>query len=116
NWESTIEFGDALKGAKSDALKVAAHELGLGLDLYWDDTAELAAWEDAQAQAEALAALAKPSEYPLNGVQFIARAGDELSLNVNEILEPLEIKMETLMAADKDILIEWWEKLKKLGI
>ncbi len=48
NWEETIEFGDALKGAKSDSLKVCASLLGIGLDLYYDDTAELQKFEDAQ--------------------------------------------------------------------
>ena len=41
-WHPANEWGDALKAAKSDGLKVAAHELGIALDLYWDDRAE---WE-----------------------------------------------------------------------
>jgi hypothetical protein len=39
-WFPANAWGDALKSAKSDGLKVAAHELGIGLDLYWDDDAE----------------------------------------------------------------------------
>jgi len=48
NWEETVEFGDALKGAKSDSLKVCASLLGVGLDLYYDDLAELHKFNDAQ--------------------------------------------------------------------
>lgn len=46
-WEDKTEFGDAIKGATSDALKVAAMRLGIGLDLYWDDQAEQTEFEDA---------------------------------------------------------------------
>lgn len=40
-WEMGTEFGDALKGAQSDAKKNAAKELGIGLDLYYDDDAAI---------------------------------------------------------------------------
>ncbi len=53
NWEKTIEFGDALKGAKSDGLKVAAHEFGIGLELYWNDSAELQAYDERQERLNA---------------------------------------------------------------
>lgn len=42
DWGDNTEFGDALKGAESDAIKVAASTLGraFGLQLYWDDELE----------------------------------------------------------------------------
>lgn len=36
-WRASMEFGDALKGASSDALKRCGVSLGVGLDLYYDD-------------------------------------------------------------------------------
>lgn len=53
DWGKTIEFGDALKGAKSDGLKVAAHQIGIGLQLYWDDSAELQAYDERQEKLNA---------------------------------------------------------------
>lgn len=55
-WEMGTEFGDALKGAQSDAKKNAAKELGIGLDLYYDDDAAIELHETRQRQAEELQA------------------------------------------------------------
>lgn len=49
-WEMGTEFGDALKGAESDAKKFAAKELGIGLDLYYDDDAAIERYEQLQAE------------------------------------------------------------------
>lgn len=62
NWEATVEFGDALKGAKSDGLKVAAHELGIGLDLYYDDDAAITEYETKQERLNALKELERKPE------------------------------------------------------
>lgn len=42
DWNESMEFGDAFKGASSDALKVCASSIGkaFGLQLYWDDDME----------------------------------------------------------------------------
>lgn len=45
-----MEFGDALKGASSDALKRCGISLGIGLGLYYDDTAKRAEFEQRKAQ------------------------------------------------------------------
>lgn len=52
-WEMGTEFGDALKGAESDAKKFAAKELGIGLDLYYDDDAAIERYEQLQSEQEA---------------------------------------------------------------
>lgn len=54
-WEMGTEFGDALKGAESDAKKFAAKELGIGLDLYYDDDAAIEQHELRKQQQEELA-------------------------------------------------------------
>lgn len=51
-WEMGTEFGDALKGAESDAKKFAAKELGIGLDLYYDDDAAIERYETLQREKE----------------------------------------------------------------
>lgn len=55
-WEMGTEFGDALKGATSDAKKFCAKELGIGLDLYYDDDAALEQYEMRLQQQEELRA------------------------------------------------------------
>lgn len=54
-WEMGTEFGDALKGAESDAKKFAAKELGIGLDLYYDDDAAIEQYEIRKQQQDELA-------------------------------------------------------------
>lgn len=55
-WEMGTEFGDAFKGAISDAKKNAAKELGIGLDLYYDDDAAIEQHETRQHQQRELQA------------------------------------------------------------
>ena len=47
-WRSEMEFGDALKGASSDALKRCGVSMGIALDLYYNDDAAKLAWELAE--------------------------------------------------------------------
>lgn len=49
-WEEGTEYFDACKGAESDSLKVAAVRLGVALDLYYDDQAELQRFESEKEQ------------------------------------------------------------------
>lgn len=63
-WEMGTEFGDALKGAQSDAKKNAAKELGIGLDLYYDDDAAIEQHETRQKQAEELQAELEAMKVP----------------------------------------------------
>ena len=77
-WHEENEYGDAVKSAKSDALKVAAHEIGIALDLYWDEDAEFDKFEQQQEEAqEALELAAMPSTI----VELITRAQTDYGLN-----------------------------------
>ena len=112
NWEATIEFGDALKGAKSDALKVAAHELGIALDLYWDDKAELSAWEDKQRKAEELNGLTQ-LDCPQNAAQLVARAQSELNLGLARLQVILGVDATAIFTATTEQVELWWTQLTK---
>jgi hypothetical protein len=83
-WYKENELGDAIKAAKSDGLKVAAHELGIALDLYWDDMAEQSKMEELKQQAERkrqqqetdeiIDATSESMPIPENGIQMIGMA------------------------------------------
>jgi len=120
NWEESIEFGDALKGAKSDALKVAAHELGIGLDLYYDDGAELQRYDEEQqrkaaetAEAERLAAEQAAREqddrYKLARELATPKNGDA-PLTPKQIVEAVNAHVKDWGRDDfvtKDTVLEW---------
>ena len=128
NWEATVEFGDACKGAKSDALKVAAHELGIGLDLYWDDQAEMSDWESQQTQAqEAAGALIAanvqqvappvqfidPNKVPETPMELLVKAMTIFQLDGMNLSIKLGCSMPELMSWDKAKVEKGWEKLSK---
>lgn len=72
-WEMGTEFGDALKGAESDAKKFAAKELGIGLDLYYDDDAAIERYE--QLLAEQAERKRQEDEW-LNPPAWVAQANE----------------------------------------
>ena len=132
NWEATVEFGDACKGAKSDALKVAAHELGIGLDLYWDDQSELSDWENEQLEAQkAASALVAAS----NNIEAAPEVQSTQFIDNNKVPEtPMELLVKSmtvfqldgvnlgiklgcsvpeLMSWNKEKVAKGWEKLQK---
>jgi len=131
NWEATIEFGDACKGAKSDALKVAAHELGIGLDLYWDDQAELSDWEneqkEAQKAASALVIASNNNAAPeVQSIQFVDNEKSpespmELLVKSMTIFKldgvnlgiKLGCSVPEIMSWNKEKVTKAWEKLKQ---
>lgn len=87
-WDETVEFGDALKGAAHDGLKVAATALGIALDLYYDDEAELAKWEEAQLLSRGNGSGTEPTSL----VELIARAQRELGLDAVGLCERLGVR------------------------
>lgn len=115
-WYPENEWGDALKAAKSDGLKVAAHELGIALDLYWDDEAEFNQYEKEQEdkrkreEAEIINAIVIPEGYPHNAIQMLSKAKTELHLELPDIESILGKKFAEIQAEYK---IEYWDKLKE---
>ena len=128
NWESTVEYGDACKGAKSDALKVAAHELGIGLDLYWNDHAELREFEkksnEAEEAARALAAAnavqsapptpvstIDPNTPPETPMELLLKSMTKFGLDGAHLTIKLGCNIPELMSWDKVKVGKAWEKL-----
>lgn len=90
-WEMGTEFGDALKGAESDAKKFAAKELGIGLDLYYDDDAAIERYETLQREKEEWEALQREPEWAVKARELLASGqtrksvADTLRVTIGEV-------------------------------
>lgn len=115
-WYSENELGDAFKAAKSDGLKVAAHELGIALDLYWDDNAEFQKYEMTQQEkikqaseeiVEGLVEDEQEDNTPKDGVSLLVKAQSLFSMDMAAVQKVL----------GKDFIKEYkpdmWQKLVK---
>lgn len=119
-WFPENEFGDALKAAKSDGLKVAAHELGIALDLYYDDQAAIEEYEqkkEAERKREEEAALeeilesnAEEIKSPADGINLLAMAGNLYKLKLQQIEEIIGKPFVEIQATYTS---EYWEKIVK---
>src|SRR3990167_8259036 len=107
NWEETVEFVDALKGAKSDGLKVAAHELGIALDLYYNDDAELQAFAERERKQTELNDL-KRLMPPASIAQLLQRAASNWQITAPDICNTLACDIHMLMKMDP---ADAWQKL-----
>lgn len=111
-WQSKMEFGDALKGAKSDLLKVCAAQVGVALDLYWNDMAEVEKYEQEQekkAEQEIIEASFKDVP-PQTGPELIAHAFSELGMDGKAVAEALGLP--SISDVMKSFKVEYWEVLK----
>lgn len=115
-WYPENEFGDALKAAKSDGLKVAAHELGIALDLYWDDNAEFEKFEQTQQEKakqetdeiiEGLATDEEQEEVPADGVSLAIKAQSLFEMGMADV--------KKILGNDfmKNYQSDMWQKIVK---
>jgi hypothetical protein len=89
NWEDAVEFGDALKGAGSDALKKCASLLGVGNKLYWDDEFELQQFETQQMEMQhAQQEMERP---PSTIVELISKANSIYGIDAVELAKRLGV-------------------------
>jgi len=121
-WYPENELGDAIKAAKSDGLKVAAHELGIALDLYWDDEAEQDKYnqiqEDKRRQQEQEAidvfaedvVISPNGDNPVNGIQLISIASAKYKYDLSKVQEILGLPLAQF---NDDYKPEYWDKIVK---
>ena len=109
NWEETIEFGDALKGAKSDGLKVAAHELGVALDLYYDDESELQRYEEKQR----IAAELERDRPPQSIAELLSKATNRWQISAVDIVTLMNVQPHQLPSLD--VAATWQRLVEKYG-
>jgi len=119
-WLPTMEFGDALKAARSDLVKCCAYQLGIALDLYWNDTAEFQKHEDfkerkakEKAESERLAKEFSANSIPSNPVILISRAKAEYDIDISTLAVLAKCDEEGLLALDQKRIKEIWETIQK---
>lgn len=116
-WYPENEWGDAVKAAKSDGLKVAAHELGIALDLYWDDEAEFSKHEEKikSESEEFIDAIEEDNPIPQDGIKMLAQAKKQFGYDfpkIKEILGKPDYKLGEYVIGDWDILSKHFNKEK----
>ena len=99
NWEDSVEFGDVLKGAGSDALKKCASLLGVGSKLYWDDSVELQKFEDSQ-----MLLSAQNGKEPGTLVELLTKSQSQHGLDAAALCQVLGVAS---VAEIKDIAGSW---------
>ncbi len=118
-WLPTMEFGDALKAAKSDLLKVCAAQVGVALDLYWNDMDEVSKYEseqerkrqEAEEQAIIEASFTDDNYVPDTGIKAIIQANKSFGFDGNKLAEITGKKdVKEFTASYK---VEDWELIKK---
>lgn len=104
NWLPKMEFGDACKGAESDALKRAAHTLGkrFGLQLYWDDEFQQEQYTEANTP--------RPPQPPQNIDQWLKRTEQE-GITDEECVAATGKEIGDIDT--KPEIIEAWEKIQQ---
>jgi len=91
-----MEFGDALKGAESDALKRCGLALGIAQDLYWDDSAERTRYASTR-DAETL--------MTIGGV--LARASSEFGMVAQDVVDIIESDFDGEMSLPHLLEHDW---------
>ena len=94
-----MEFGDALKGAESDALKRCGLALGIAQDLYWDDSAERTRYASTR-DAETL--------MTIGGV--LARASSEFGMVAQDVVDIIESDFDGEMSLPHLLEHDWTDE------
>lgn len=114
-WNNTMEFGDALKGARSDLIKTCAYQLGIGLDLYYNEQAELEQYATKvvdRSESQRLASELLTSE-PTTVILLMSRAMTDYKLDGAGIAKLCKITMDELMEIeDPTEIAKIWKRIK----
>ena len=114
-WNKTMEFGDALKGARSDLVKTCAYQFGVALDLYWNERAEFDEYElKKEKQAESVkTAKQLMSGEPTTAVLLLSRAMSDFQMDGSAVTKKLGISIDELLVMDMKGIKNAWNKLFK---
>ena len=116
-WLPTMELGDALKAARSDLLKTCAFQLGIALDLYWNERAEIQDYEIAQEEREAKKAEEQKmqelikSGVPTNFAALLSRANTDYGYDGAKVAEILGIEIDDIMSYTVSQIVSVWDKV-----
>ena len=118
-WLANQEFGDALKGARSDLVKTCAFQLGVALDLYWDEKAEFDEYEALQKKKEERRRAREIMEQlqnqnPTTPVILLSRAMSDYDMDGEAIAKLIELDdPDQIMMLNPEAVSEAWDKIKE---
>lgn len=112
-WLPTMELGDALKAARSDLIKTCAFQLGIALDLYWNERAELDDFVKIEVRkSEAQALSEKMKADPETPVLLLSRSATEFDYDGMKVAEICGTTIDLLMAAKPQQVKKYWGIIK----
>lgn len=115
-WLPSQELGDALKGAKSDLLKVCAMAIGVALDLYWNDSAEMEAFEKRQDEAAGVIdSKFVEKTVPETFVDLLSMSMSKYQMDGAKVSEVLGKRIDELMTLNTVDIAIMWEKIVSEG-
>jgi len=116
-WLPTMEFGDALKGARSDLIKTCAYQLGIALDLYWNERAEISEFENAVTEREnKKEADQKLQEQikagiPVNFASLLSQSKDKYGFDGEAVADILGVVLDEMIDFEAEQCVEAWNKI-----
>lgn len=116
-WLPGQEFGDALKGANSDLVKVCAYRLGVALDLYWDEKAEYDEYTEVQRKKEERRRARDIMEQmqnqnPSTPILLLSRAMSDYQMDGEAIAEVIGLDdPDEIMLLNTEAVAEAWTKI-----
>lgn len=113
-WLNGMELGDALKGARSDLIKTCAFQLGIALDLYWNERAELDEFvkvEVRKTESDRIAA-ELTSKDPETPIILLSRSQAEYDIDGMQIAEICDTTIDLIMAMNKKQIAACWKKVQ----
>jgi len=113
-WLPTMEFGDALKAARSDLIKTCAFQLGIALDLYWNERAELDEFVVKETAKNESARIAEQltTGIPSTPIMLLSRAMSDLQFDGMKVAELCDTTIDLLMDADEKMIAKYWKVIK----
>lgn len=114
-WNNTMEFGDALKGARSDLIKTCAYQLGIGLDLYYNEQAELEQYAERVVNKSESQRIANDllTAIPETVVILMSRAMTDYKIDGQAIAKIAKITFDQLMEIeDPKEIAKIWKKVQ----
>lgn len=116
-WLAKQEFGDALKGARSDLVKTCAYQLGVALDLYWNERAEVESWGQAEIKREEKRRAREiieqmQSDIPQIPVMLLSKALSEYGLDGEQVAKIIELEdPDDIVLLSSEVVPQKWQMI-----
>lgn len=106
-WRNKMELGDAIKGAKTDAIRNAAFDLGIGFNYKWDEEAEVNRHAEKQKAQNGFSSQDAPQtlgEFLVRSTGFDPALVSKVCLEVANVADPSDV--------EERFIAQVWAKLQ----